>query len=610
MKFKILIISAMLSLLLFSCSKSDETKHEAGPSFKVDTTNLKFDFFINGGSEEILIETNLDWETGFSVESNTTWCNVRKVSVHSRKILVAVDKSEEVDVRTAKVVIKSAVASYTLDIRQLGTGPNILVKASKTTLKNYGEDVSVTVTSNIDYTMTRNEGSEWLSEVQTRATTDTYHNFVATLNPWYKEREAILTYTAKHETVAAATCNITQLKGEADDENIEAVVDLQYTPDRGYASEAQPGAGIENTFDGDPKTVYHSIWSQSAKFPVTLEYFFEESHPDLDYIINNPTGGNGAIGKLDVFIATEESPEYTLVSKENFGQSNVKSKVMLNNKKKVTKVKFLVYSGGGNFVTCKEMEFFKSNDENELHTQLLTVFKDLSCSEVKPDVTEDLIFALPAYFSKLAVELKENTYNPYERNFRIRDYKVYSRPEDWSDELMIRHYSNLDNCTGIHANPGDELLILVGDTHGKQIKIQSIFETEHEESKDGVPTGVFYKQVQVSGDVFFLKEGVNKIKILHTGMLFLMYASDLSSKPIRVHIPLDNGIVDGFFDLEEHKTDEKYAEILKKATSKYFFVRGKKHMFYFHRETLSSVTPNSILSAVNHWDNMVAWHEV
>ena len=96
------------------------------------------------------------------------------------------------------------------------------------------------------------------------------------------------------------------------------------------------------------------------------------------------------------------------------------------------------------------------------------------------------------------------------------------------------------------------------------------------------------------------------------GQLFVMYNTELTSntaKPIKIHIPLGSGTVNGFFDLKEHKTDEKYAELLKKSTHKYFCIRGEKIMFYFHRNKLLEYVPNNILSAIHLWDNIVGWQQ-
>ena len=65
----------------------------------------------------------------------------------------------------------------------------------------------------------------------------------------------------------------------------------------------------------------------------------------------------------------------------------------------------------------------------------------------------------------------------------------------------------------------------------------------------------------------------------------------------------------GFFDLKDHKTDQKYAQLLAAANHKYFCVRGNKIMFYFHTEKLRSFVPDRILSAINLWDDIVGWEQ-
>ena len=124
---------------------------------------------------------------------------------------------------------------------------------------------------------------------------------------------------------------------------------------------------------------------------------------------------------------------------------------------------------------------------------------------------------------------------------------------------MTKKYSDLDNPTGISVKAGDDIIVLVGDTYGQNISMQCIWET-----------GTEYKQTASSGDVYMLNPGVNKLTMKGEGQLFVMYNTELTSntaKPIKIHIPLGSGTVNGFFDLKEHKTDEKYAELLKKSTN-------------------------------------------
>lgn len=165
------------------------------------------------------------------------------------------------------------------------------------------------------------------------------------------------------------------------------------------------------------------------------------------------------------------------------------------------------------------MQFFKKNKKNTLEEQLLTVFTDITCSEIKPDVTQEQIEALPEFFIQTASALKDDSYNKWEKEFRIREYCPYSSADEWADKLMTRKYGDLDNPTGIYVNEGDEVVVLVGDTHGQSISIQNI----------GEETSKGYAQTSVNGDIYPLKEGVNKLTAKQTGMLFVMYNTNIQT---------------------------------------------------------------------------------
>ncbi len=90
------------------------------------------------------------------------------------------------------------------------------------------------------------------------------------------------------------------------------------------------------------------------------------------------------------------------------------------------------------------------NEDNTLATKLLTVFKDITCSELKADVTNEEINKLPSkYFVHIAEALKNNAYDEWEKEFRIRKYNAYSDINEWAEKLMTKHYSSLDNLTSI-----------------------------------------------------------------------------------------------------------------------------------------------------------------
>ena len=407
--------------------------------------------------------------------------------------------------------------------------------------------------------------------------------------------------------VSSATKHYTITVTQYSASDIVIEEDIQVKPYAGKASEEEtdPDRSIEHSFDdkfsADGGVPYHSKWGQSADFPVILEYYFE-GNTDIDYFIYHTNSGNGTFGKFDVYTQTKENTEYVHQGSYDFNMRNSPSIASLKTPVKATKVKFEVHSGKNGYVSCDEMQFFKKNKKNTLEEQLLTVFTDITCSEIKPDVTQEQIEALPEFFIQTASALKDDSYNKWEKEFRIREYCPYSSADEWADKLMTRKYGDLDNPTGIYVNEGDEVVVLVGDTHGQSISIQNI----------GEETSKGYAQTSVNGDIYPLKEGVNKLTAKQTGMLFVMYNTNIQNpdaQPIKIHIPLGGGKVCGFFSLKEHQTNEKYTELIDKADYKYFCVIGNAIILYFHHKQLKAAVPYDILSSIELWDNMIQWQQ-
>ena len=114
-------------------------------------------------------------------------------------------------------------------------------------------------------------------------------------------------------------------------ESIQLEKDFQITPTGGAASEAQGGQGIELSFDGNthPETHYHSRWGNGTVLPVTLEYFFEGNKEAMDYIIYHTRNGNGNFGEFDLYIATENTPDYKFYGSYDFNMQNAPSRIEL-----------------------------------------------------------------------------------------------------------------------------------------------------------------------------------------------------------------------------------------------------------------------------------------
>lgn len=605
-----------LMMALGGCSSEEENNQVPSLIIPDDVKTLNYD--AKAQTVNVGIETNCsDWV----IQSDSKdWCTVERISSNIQMFRLSVKENDELNVREAILTLKApGVAEQTITVKQLGVAPAILLNPDNLNeMASTAKDVDLKITTNIS----KNEieivipeaDKEWIGIEEATAETRAMvtYDYVVHIgnNPLTEPRSSAVVLKAKGKEEPKATLNIQQKKRSTDAGDVVVEGDIKVKPIGGKDNQHHSGSGIDNTFDGKlAGEPYHSPWSTdnpTTVFPVTLEYDFDGKE-DIDYIVYYPNdNGNGNIGKFKLYTANETNTEYQLDGEYDLGESGSTGKITLNKPLvKATRIKLEITNGSNGFVACKEMEFYRKNTDKTLNRQLLAVFKDITCCELREDVTDADINALPGFFANLALQMKKGTLDEWEQSFRIRDYAAYSDVEEWADRLMTKQYSDLDNVTGIYGNKGDEIILLVGDTYGHSISVQCIYENWNSSENGGY-------QVAPHGDMYFLETGVNKIKLTHDGMLFIMYTanpSDPASKPIRVHIPTGGGKVTGFFDLKEHKTDDKYAELLKKATYKYFCVRGEKIMFYFHREKMLQFVPNNILSAINLWDNIVGWQQ-
>lgn len=377
--------------------------------------------------------------------------------------------------------------------------------------------------------------------------------------------------------------------------------DTQVTPTSASGSEpAGANNAIENTIIGNGAPYMTRI------IPATLEYFFNGNEV-IDYLTYTPAnGGTGSFGKVKIYTATAENTSYVLEGEHDFQMKSESTTIRFTKGIKATKIKFEVQEGYRDMVGCNKMAFYTK--VLTLTDKLLTVFTDITCSEIKPDINDEAIEKLPSeYFKRVAYALRDGRYNEWEKEFRIQEYKAYSNNDEWANTLQIRRYTDLDNPVGIHVKKGDELIVLVGDTHGQSISLQSIGEEKTSYTEDHE-----YLQPNWTGPTYYLSPGVNKLTMIDDGQLFVKYITDITSPkalPIKIHIPLGSGKVTGYFDAERDKTDEKYAELLSKATHKYFCVRGERIMFYFHTDKMREVVQRKIMPTLNFWNDIIKWEQ-
>ena len=635
---KILFI-LLCSLFLFTACSDDDERSETAPYLRIPEIAQSLHYLKDVQRENIKIETNCeDW----TITSDKDWCDAHRISSNPQMFRLALDENNELNLREAKLTLKASGITKTITVKQLGTQPAILVSPEKldnlSDTKNNYELVITTNVSSFKWDIPE-EDKTWLSiseapmEGLTRAMISSKYLLTVQSNIEMKKRSStiIFTGTGNEEEHPTAELPIIQKKRSTDVSDVEVGEDIKIKPNNGWASSEQTDPqAISHAFDGyiDDNHCYHTQWGANAEniFPLNLEFYFDGTQ-DMDYALFYPNG-NGKFENIDLYYLDGGSPitfnqdsrpetcpstGRIWVKIKSYKLPNISSeqKIMFPERlKNVLGIRFVVNSTySGDKAACNEMEFCRSN-ASFLDAQLLTVFKDITCCELNDNVTDDEINSLPGYFAQLAFQIKEGTYTDWEKKFRIQNYNPYSDVFQTADAMLIKKYGNQDNITGIHVEAGDNIIVLVGDTHNNEISLQVLGEeTVNSDNEAYVQT-----ESPTSAQTILLTKGVNKVTIDKAGMLFILYTADptnVQNQPIRVHIPYASGKVSGFFDLETDKTDTKYSELLNKADYKYFGIRGKEIILYFHTSELRKVAPNNIVAAINLWDDIVGWeHEI
>lgn len=242
------------------------------------------------------------------------------------------------------------------------------------------------------------------------------------------------------------------------------------------------------------------------------------------------------------------------------------------------------------------------------HKQFVTVkqksdysafFTDESCSVLKAGITESQIETIPqAKMRELAFALLNNEYAPA---FRAADYRPYQHPNIMAAKNKTNKYSLRDNPTGIYAEAGEELFIMLGDVYeGAQISmlIQDL-------------SGGYNNSKTVS-----LTEGLNRVIAPIGGLIYILNHVDddiplvleskeskaaAAAKTVKVHFLF--GKVNGYFDIQKN-TEADWTVLLKNAKYQDIDILGK----YAHITwTVADFKTNNteITKTVDNYDKLV-----
>jgi len=237
-------------------------------------------------------------------------------------------------------------------------------------------------------------------------------------------------------------------------------------------------------------------------------------------------------------------------------------------------------------------------------------FEDESCSKLKSeyqsmsdDELKEAFKICGEVITNIALKVKNDTWAPREKEFRVHTYEPYSNPDHWTSILKISPYSFLNNPTGICGSDGDVLYIFVG----REPKEGSILQLDAVTGNS--PFGVKTE----------LKKGLNMIPVVRNDLTFFInYVADTRKEHVladfdSIPIHIEGGRVNGYWDKSRHN-DEDWVDIPRNhAKHRYMYVKGEREAFFMELEYMikENCCPDSISDAIGWWDNMVKWqHEI
>ncbi len=245
-----------------------------------------------------------------------------------------------------------------------------------------------------------------------------------------------------------------------------------------------------------------------------------------------------------------------------------------------------------------------------LRSKLGTYFKDAACTELRDEYAamgdNDLSQAMkgseiPDGIIAIALKIKNNNWNKYEKDFRIHDYAAYSDANYWNNLLMSSGGSYMGNPTGIYSADNEAIYVFVDQD---------------------VPSDATLYFAGCVGNALIsnakagtrLSKGVNIIDGRKDALYYIVYTADTRSMTKKLNewptlkIHVEGGVVNGYYDLARHN-DAEYVELLGNATHELFTVKGAETLLNFRTSSYRELFPSSIDKDVIWFDSLTVWEK-
>lgn len=298
----------------------------------------------------------------------------------------------------------------------------------------------------------------------------------------------------------------------------------------------------------------------------------------------------------------------------------------------IPQITYYLFSSTPNIIVYSEMENdYKDSDWSEfgtikggleeyysreqdsatiLRAKFAAYFNDAACTEMKDEykamndnalfmrmqndeLTDDLI--------EIALKIKNDDWEKYEKDFRIHEYSAYSDANYWNKKLMSTGGSYMGNPTGIYSTDNAPIYVFV--------------------DQDTPSDATLYFTGCVGNNLISnaktgtkLSKGLNIIEGEKNALYYVIYTADTRSMTkkldewpaIKIHV--EGGVVNGYYDLVRHN-DAEYVELLANATHELFTVKGAETLLNFRTSSYRKAFPSTIDKNVIWFDSLTVWEK-
>ena len=155
-----------------------------------------------GGEIVINLMSNVEYTVAVA-EAAQEWLSIAEPeatrALEAKSFTIVVAANESYDAREGQVIVTSELGEEAITVTQSETGA-VVVSTEPVEVASEGGEISISVKSNRDYTITIPEECTWITRASTRALTETEEKFTVAANEEAASRTAVVTFTSEFGT--------------------------------------------------------------------------------------------------------------------------------------------------------------------------------------------------------------------------------------------------------------------------------------------------------------------------------------------------------------------------------------------------------------------------